>query len=62
MPGWKRWIDRARSYAEQAVPEEVLDAGRRLRDRVLETAPAPITAAIERITARGEGVPEASVA
>jgi glutaredoxin len=54
MAGWKRWIDRARNLAEQAVPDEVRDAGRRLRDRVIETAPAPIAAALERITARGE--------
>ncbi|MBL8944742.1 MAG: hypothetical protein JNK45_16395 [Myxococcales bacterium] len=33
------------------MPEDVLAAGRRLRDRVRESAPAPIAAAIERIAA-----------
>jgi hypothetical protein len=51
MATFKRLLNRARAYAEQAVPEDVLAAGRRLRDRVRESAPAPIAAAIERITA-----------
>lgn len=51
MATWKRLLKRARSYAEQAVPDDVLAAGRRLRDRVVEAAPAPIAAAIERLTA-----------
>lgn len=33
MPSWKRWVDRAKSYA----------------DKVIEVAPAPIAAALERI-------------
>lgn len=51
MATLKRLLNRARAYAEQTVPEDVLAAGRRLRDRVRESAPAPIAAAIERITA-----------
>jgi hypothetical protein len=51
MATLKRLLNRARAYAEQAVPEDVLAAGRRLADRVRESAPAPIAAAIERITA-----------
>lgn len=49
MATFRRLLTRARAYAEQAVPPDVLAAGRRLRDRVRETAPAPIAAAIDRL-------------
>jgi len=49
MATWKRLLQRARSYAEQAVPDDVRAAGRRVVDRVKEAAPAPIAAAIDRL-------------
>ncbi len=49
MATLKRLLSRARSFAEQAVPEDVLTAGRRLHQRVRESAPAPIAAALDRI-------------
>lgn len=61
MATWKRLLNRARSYAEQAVPDDVRAAGRRLRDRVRESAPAPIAAAIDRIAAVVEGAEEVPV-
>lgn len=49
MATFKRLLTRARAYAEQTVPPDVLAAGRRLRDRVRESAPAPIAAAIDKL-------------
>ncbi|MFO0632092.1 MAG: hypothetical protein U0168_04500 [Nannocystaceae bacterium] len=54
QPTLLRLLGRARQMAEQALPDEVKDAASRLRDRVVQSAPAPLAAAIERITARTE--------
>ncbi|MBK8240000.1 MAG: hypothetical protein IPK74_31130 [Deltaproteobacteria bacterium] len=52
-------LGRARALVDEALPDEVRDAGRRLRDKVLEVAPAPIAAALERLGARDEAAPTA---
>lgn len=52
-------LGRARALVDEALPDEVRDAGRRLRDKVIEVAPAPIAAALERLGGRdGEPAPE----
>lgn len=62
QPTLLRLLGRARQMAEQALPDEVKDAASRLRDRVVQAAPAPLAAAIERITARAEAEPDAAAA
>lgn len=42
-------LRRARAYANSVVPDDVRQAGKRLGERVRESAPAPIAAAIDRI-------------
>lgn len=44
-------LRRARTYAGSVVPDDVRQAGKRLGERVRESAPAPIAAAIDRIAA-----------
>ena len=45
----KGWFDKARKLAADRLPTEVLDAGRKVRDQVVERAPAPIADAIARV-------------
>jgi hypothetical protein len=51
MATWKRLLQRARSYAEQAVPDDVRAAGRRVvervRDVVAPATPEPVASAPE---------------
>jgi glutaredoxin len=49
MVSLKGWIDKARRVAADRLPPEVTDAGRRVRDRVVESAPAPIADIISRV-------------
>lgn len=58
MPRLKRWIDRAREAAHTRLPEDVLDAGRRIRNSVAEHAPAPVRDAIERYVPEHAPEPE----
>jgi glutaredoxin len=54
MPRLKKWIDRARDAAESRLPEEVIDAGRKLRDTVVERTPDRVRDVIEQYA----GAPE----
>lgn len=45
----KGWFDKARKLAADRLPPEVVDAGRKVRDHVVERAPAPIAEAIARV-------------
>jgi glutaredoxin len=50
----KGWIDKARRVAADRLPPEVVDAGRRVRDRVVESAPAPIADVVSRVLPASE--------
>ena len=52
----KRLLDKARKAAEERLPADVLEAGRRLRDRILEHAPEPVAEAVARYV----GTPQAT--
>jgi glutaredoxin len=49
MVSLKGWFDKARRIAADRLPAEVIDAGRKVRDRVVENAPAPIADVIARV-------------
>jgi glutaredoxin len=49
MARLKGWLDKARKLAADRLPAEVVDAGRKVRDHVVERAPAPIADAIARV-------------
>lgn len=48
MANLKRWIDRARQAAEEHLPPDVVEAGKKLRSTVVDRAPASVRDAIER--------------
>lgn len=46
MPVFKSLLSRARKAAREHLPEEVVEAGKKLRNTVVEMAPAPIAEAV----------------
>lgn len=55
----KRWIDRAREAAQEHLPDEVVQTGRRIRDSVVEHAPAGVRDVIDHYVG---DAPEAAAA
>jgi hypothetical protein len=53
-------LRRARAYANSVVPDDVRQAGKRLGERVRESAPAPIAAAIDRLASAIDDAPGVS--
>ena len=51
-------LDKARKVAAEHLPEEVVDAGRKLRDEVMERAPTPVAEALEVVAGRSEPAAE----
>lgn len=47
MPVFKSLVNRARKAARQHLPPEVVSVGKKLRDTVVERAPAPIAEAVK---------------
>jgi glutaredoxin len=58
MVSLKGWFDKARRVAADRLPAEVIDAGRKVRDRVVENAPAPIADVIARVLPPNEASSE----
>jgi glutaredoxin len=54
MSNLKRLIDRARQAAEDHLPQDVVEAGRKLRTTVVEHAPPTVREAIERYVPEDE--------
>lgn len=59
MSTFKGLFDKARKVAADRLPAEVVDAGRKLRDRVVERAPAPIADALTRVLSAEEAASDA---
>lgn len=57
MPKLKGLLTRARKLAEDRLPEEVVQAGRRLRDEVVRRAPPSVADVIDRYTRDGAEQP-----
>jgi glutaredoxin len=49
MVSLKGWFDKAIEIAADRLPPEVVDAGRKVRNRVVESAPAPIADVVARV-------------
>lgn len=61
MPVFKSLLNRARKAAREHLPEEVVQAGKKLRDTVVEHAPAPIADVVREI-ADDAGEPDSATA
>jgi glutaredoxin len=54
MANWRGLLSRARRVAQERLPPEVKQAGRRLRDEVSRRAPAPVADMLDRLAGPAE--------